>query len=167
MAELLNTLRDIHPPPPVSWWPLAPGWWLLLSGIFVGVVLLWWWLRRAQPWRRDALRMLQELELEFRANGEVATCVAQVSVLLRRVALSVRTPATARDGGSAENAGAVFPPAALTGEAWLKYLDELGRTEQFSTGIGRVLISAPYARAEPVDVPQLIKLVRRWFKKIS
>ena len=149
-AELLNTLRDIHPPPPVSWWPLAPGWWLLLSGIFVGVVLLWWWLRRAQPWRRDALRMLQELELEFRANGEVATCVAQVSVLLRRVALSISAPA-----------------AALTGEAWLKYLDELGRTEEFSTGIGRVLISAPYARAEPVDVPQLIKLVRRWLKKIS
>lgn len=149
-ADLLNTLRDIHPPPPVSWWPLAPGWWLLLSGIFVVVVLIWWWLRRAQPWRRDALRMLHELELEFRANGEVATCVAQVSVLLRRVVLSVRVPV-----------------AALTGEAWLKYLDELGRTEEFSTGIGRVLISAPYARAEPVDVPQLIKLVRRWLKKIS
>ena len=149
-AELLNTLRDIHVPPPVSWWPPALGWWLLLSGIFVGVVLLWWWLRRAQPWRRQALRRLRELELEFRATGEVATCVAQVSVLLRRVALSMRVPT-----------------AAVTGDAWLNYLDELGRTEQFSTGIGRVLITAPYARAEPVDVPQLIKLVRRWIKKIS
>ncbi len=149
-TELLNNLRDIHVPPPVSWWPPAPGWWLLLSLIIVLVLLLWWRLRRAQPWRREALRALRELELEFHANSEVVTCVAQVSVLLRRVALSVRAPV-----------------AALTDEAWLNYLDELGRTEQFSSGIGRVLITAPYARAEPVDVPQLIKLVRRWLKKIT
>ena len=149
--DLLNNLRDIHAPPPVAWWPPAPGWWLLLVVVFV-VALLWWRLRRARPWRRDALRELRALELEFGATGDVVTCVAQVSVLLRRVALSVRAPAMA---------------AALTGDAWLNYLDELGRTQQFSTGIGRVLISAPYARAETVDVPQLIKLAQRWLKRIS
>ena len=148
-ADLLNNLRDIHTPPPVSWWPPAPGWWLLLGMVIAGL-LFWWWLWRARRWRRDALRELQALELEFHTSGDVVTCVAQVSALVRRVALSVRTPV-----------------AALTGEAWLKYLDELGSTQEFSTGIGRVLITAPYARADSVDVPQLIKLVQRWLKRVS
>ena len=150
-ASLLTNLRDIHAPPPVSWWPPAPGWWLLLVVLIVALILLWRW-RRARPWRRHALRELQALELEYGANGDVVNCVAQVSVLLRRVALSARAPTAA---------------AALTGDAWLNYLDEAGRTQQFSTGVGRVLISAPYARAESVDVPQLIKLARRWVSKIS
>ncbi len=148
-TNLLNNLRDIHAPPPLSWWPPAFGWWLLL-GVLLVVLIGWWWLRRARLWRRDALRELQKLELEFRATGDVVSCVAQLSVLLRRVALSVRAPT-----------------AALTGTAWLKHLDELGRTQQFSTGIGQVLSSAPYARAENVDVPQLIELVRRWLKRVS
>ena len=148
-TDLLKNLHDIHAPPPVSWWPPAPGWWLLL-GIVVVVLLLWWRLRRARPWRRPALRELQELELEFRASGDVGTCVAKLSVLLRRVALSARAPA-----------------AALTGEAWLKYLDELGRMQQFNKGIGRALITAPYARAQTVDVPELITLIRRWLKRVS
>ena len=146
-ADLLNNLRDIHTPPSVPWWPPAPGWWLLLLLAVVAAVLFWWWWR-ARAWRRQALRELQALELEFHSSGDVVTCVARVSALVRRVALSVRTPV-----------------AAVTGEAWLKYLDELGRTQEFSGGIGRVLITAPYARAESVDVPQLIKLVRRWLKR--
>ena len=150
-VDLLNTLRDIHTPPPVSWWPPAPGWWLLLALVLIA---LWtsWWVWRARPWRRQALRELQELELEFGVTGDVAKCVAQVSVLLRRVALSVRTPAAS---------------AALTGDAWLKYLDQIGRMQQFHAGIGRALITAPYALAESVDVPQLIKLARRWMKRIA
>lgn len=147
-ADLLNNLRDIHAPPQVSWWPPAPGWWLLLV-VIIAALLLWWKLRHARPWRRSALRELRELEREFRTTGDVVSCVAQVSVLLRRVALSISAPV-----------------AALTGDAWLKYLDELGRTKEFSSGIGRVLISAPYAAAEPVDVPRLIELVRHWLKKI-
>jgi len=150
-ADVLTNLRDIHAPPPVSWWPPAPGWWLLLVVGVAVLVLLWRW-RRARPWRRHALRELQVLEQEFKTTGDAGNCVAQVSVLLRRVALSARAPAAA---------------AGLTGDAWLKYLDELGRTQQFSTGIGRVLTTAPYARAETVDVPGLIILTRRWLKKIT
>jgi hypothetical protein len=149
--DLLNNLRDIHAPPPVSWWPPAPGWWVLLVVIVIAL-LVWWRVRRARPWRRQALRELQQMEQEFGTTGDVEACVTQLSVLLRRVALSVRAPVSA---------------AALTGDAWLKYLDELGRTQQFSTGIGRVLISAPYARAEAVDVPGLIILTRRWLNKIT
>ena len=150
-ANLLNNLRDIHAPPPVSWWPPAPGWWLLLGVIIVALLLLWW-LWRATPWRRPALRELQQIEQEFRATGDVVACVAQISVLLRRVALSVRPPASV---------------AALTGDDWLKYLDELGRTQEFSHGIGRVLTSAPYARAPSVEVPKLITLARRSLKRIT
>lgn len=30
-AQLLEQLRDIHQPEPVSWWPLAPGWWIIIA----------------------------------------------------------------------------------------------------------------------------------------
>lgn len=150
-TELLNNLHDIHAPPPVSWWPPAFGWWLLLLVVVVAVAL-WWWRRPARAWRRAALRELQALELEFRATGEVVSCVAQMSMLLRRVALTVRPSASV---------------AALTGDAWLKFLDETGRTQKFSAGIGRVLTSAPYAPAETVELTELFTLVRRWIKKIA
>ncbi len=148
-TDLLNNLRDIHTAPPVSWWPPAPGWWLLPAVFFAVVLWAWWW-RRARPWRRQALRELQAVELEFQTSADVVSSVARLSVLLRRVALSARAPA-----------------AALTGAAWLKYLDELGRMQEFSNGIGRALASAPYARAESVDVPELIKLIRRWLKRVA
>lgn len=148
-ANLLNNLRDIHSAPPPPWWPPAPGWWLLLAVLFAVVLLGWRW-RHARPWRRQALRELQAVEREFQTTADVVNSVARLSVLVRRVAISVRAPA-----------------ASLTGEAWLKYLDELGRTQEFSGGIGRTLISAPYAREETVDVPELIKLVRRWLKRIA
>ncbi len=150
-ANLLNNLRDIHAPPPVSWWPPAPGWWVLLGVIIVALLLLWQ-LWRAKPWRRPALRELQQIEQEFSATGDVLACVAQISVLLRRVALSVRPPASV---------------AALTGDDWLKYLDELARTQEFSNGVGRVLASAPYAPTPSVEVPKLITLVRCSLKRIT
>lgn len=150
-VELLNNLHDIHAPPPVSWWPPAPGWWLLL-GLLVLALALWWWRRRTHGWRHYALRELQVLEAEFQASADVISGVTRLSALLRRVALTVRPAANV---------------AGLTGDAWLKFLDESAGMQQFNSAIGRMLTSAPYARAQVVELPALITLARAWVKKVS
>ena len=151
VSDPLSSLHDIHLPPPVSWWPLAPGWWLVLIAILLVALLAWlyWqWLRNRKPWRAQALHELQRLETELQQGSDASAYVAQLSVLLRRVALSIRNPSTA---------------AALTGEAWLKFLDEVGQTQQFTTGVGRVLTSAPYApNAQSIDIAALLALARQW-----
>jgi hypothetical protein len=150
-AELLKNLHDIHPPDPVSWWPPAPGWWLIVGAVVIYALVTWW---RASParWRGEALRELQRIERELAASGDGARCIGQVSALLRRVVLTVREPAQV---------------AALTGDAWLKLLDEIGDTRQFSDGPGRVLTTAPYARADANgadDIARLFALARAWLR---
>jgi hypothetical protein len=144
----LSQLRDIHLPPPVPWWPPAPGWWALLAMVLILSALGGWIyvLRRRGRWRGAALEELARLrgaapELAFR----------ELSVLLRRVAIS-RFPR--------------HEAAALTGEAWLSFLDRgLGGTE-FRSGAGRALLSGPYAREAEWDAAALFDLCERWIKHL-
>ena len=147
----LAQLRDIHLPPPVSWWPPAPGWWglaLVLLALIGG--LIWWWRRRPksnQAVGQSARAELARIEERFKQTGDAAQLAAELSILLRRVALSQDDPARV---------------AALTGEAWLAYLDQTGGGEGFRHGPGRVLISAPYQRHVELEAEALIALVRQW-----
>jgi hypothetical protein len=80
--------------------------------------------------------------------------LARVSLLLRRLALT-RFPQA--------------KVAALTGNAWLRFLDESGGQGRFANGPGRVLGSGPYQRALPpdVDIAGLVALVRDWVERNS
>ena len=152
LAENLP-LRDIHLPDPVSWWPPAPGWWGL-AGLILPMLLALVWLRvarRRSRLKRGGLAMLSRLAEQYRRNGDEQELVRELSVLLRRVALSV------------------YPRrrvAALTGPEWLAFLDQSlspgGRPKAFSEGVGRALIDAPYNPACQVDAKALIGLVRKW-----
>jgi Domain of unknown function (DUF4381) len=143
-------LRDIHLPPPPGWWPPAPGWWLLaLACIVCAVVVLVKWRRRQRlrRWRRDVLA-------EFdgcidAAHGDPAVLAAALSRFLRRVTLR-------RDARA----------AAFSGERWLTYLDAQVQTEEFSLGVGRVLIDAPFRPVVHYDAAALIALVRRWVRAV-
>jgi len=150
MQPDLSQLRDIHLPAPVSWWPPAPGWWLLLA-LLLTLLLFGYWLlrrRRQNAWRREALAQLQQL----RGSNE-ATTAAQLSVLLRRVAISRYPQAEV---------------ASLTGEAWLAFLDKtLGEGSPFQSGPGRALLTGPYAATVDLDAPALLTLVERWIKRVK
>ncbi len=150
MKPDLSQLRDIHLPPPVSWWPPAPGWWALTALLLLALGLGLWLLRRRRRnrWRRRALAELTQLR-----TADDALLLRGLSVLLRRVAIS-RFP-------QAE-------VAALTGEAWLEFLDlTLGDDDSaFRSGAGRVLIVGPYAAAAEVDAPALLALCERWLRKV-
>jgi len=54
--------------------------------------------------------------------------------------------------------------AAYTGERWLEYLDACGGGEDFRSGIGRVLIDAPFRAHCEYDSVALIALVRRFVR---
>ncbi|QBB71989.1 DUF4381 domain-containing protein [Pseudolysobacter antarcticus] len=141
-------LQDIHLPPDPSWWPPAPGWWLLAFVLFVMIALI---VRFSVPrWRqrRRSVRALAEFEnivTSFHGQQNHLKLAADLSQYLRRVTL-LRMPHA----------------VALSGDAWLDHLDTAAGTQEFRTGIGRVLLDAPYRPAQPFDAPALIALTRRW-----
>ena len=155
MEQLLSQLRDIHLPATVNWWPPAWGWWLL-SGVAATaaslyVVWRWWRRRRANRPSELALLEVQALSRRYEAGENAATIIAELSVLLRRVALSY------------------FPRAqvaSMTGDAWLRWLDDCAGEPLFAKGQGATLNSAPYRQRAAADAQDLLQASRRWLSLV-
>jgi hypothetical protein len=143
-------LRDIHLPDPVGWWPPAPGWWLVAALVIGGLVVAW--LRYHRRFReRAALKALKRVLAALEQGAEPVSCLQQISMVMRRFAMSVA--ATER------------PVAGLTGERWLDFLDSRWDRHTFSRGIGRTLIVGPYARPDRVvygDVREVAGVCVEW-----
>jgi len=143
-------LRDIHLPGAPGGWPPAPGWWLLGALVLAaagGLALSGFRRWRRQRRRRRILAELNRLGAQQSGPG----LVAGVAALLKRVALS-------RHRG--------IEVAALTGEAWLGFLDQTGGDGRFRDGPGRVLADGPYApAADGLDEPALLALAREWLRR--
>lgn len=140
-------LHDIHAAAAPEFWPPAPGWWVLAAAL-MGVTFLSG-RQLLKVWRRRQLQqsILGELEnLNARSPAEVAT---HVSTLLRRVALICFERNEV---------------ASLSGDAWLSFLDQTGGNGAFSSGIGSVLATAPYATHDisDMDSEALLALARHW-----
>ncbi|MBE0621055.1 MAG: DUF4381 domain-containing protein [Burkholderiales bacterium] len=144
-------LRDIHLPAAPAFWPPAPGWWLLAALLLALLAWLTVFALRRYRIRRQRQRVLAALaNLEHQlASERTPDALAHISVLLRRLAL-MRFPRR--------------QVAALTGSAWLRFLDESGGNGRFSEGPGRVLATAPYQRSLPPDLEpaSLVALLREW-----
>jgi hypothetical protein len=143
-------LRDIHLPGAIGWWPPAPGWWIIVAVLVAAVVLAF--LRYQSHFReRAALRALRRTLERLAEGAEPAHCLQQISMILRRFAMSM-----------SERADAV---AGLTGEQWLKYLDSRWDRAEFASGTGRALAVAPYAppgRVRAAEVATLGGLCVDW-----
>jgi len=77
----LDVLHDLVLPPAVPWWPPAPGWYVVIALALIAaalVALRAWKRRRANAYRRAALRELAALQ-----------DVPAIAELLRRTALAV------------------------------------------------------------------------------
>ena len=145
----MEQLRGIHLPPEPSLWPPAPGWWLLA---LLAAVALWRLLsvsrrilaRRRR--RRSALRALTRIQSRVDHESPCVLC-ADVSVLLREIA------ATHFAGDDV---------AALTGEAWVQFLERSVGGDADFTRVRRALLEAPYRRGGDADVHTLVSTARVW-----
>ena len=126
----LAALQPLHLPPDISWWPPAPGWWLLLLLLFL-LLRLWWQRRRRHQPQRAALRQLRQLQQSGQPPAEK---VATLNLLLKRYLI------TSRPNQS---------EAALSGEAWLRFLDQQSPARGFLEQSGQLLLSTPYRPTSP------------------
>ena len=145
-------LRDLHLPEAVGWWPLAPGWWVLIAIALIaaGFLLRMWWRARARgAARRFALRRLNEIVQQYEERKDPIAFGADLSELLRRTMLAYAPR---------------LDVAGLTGDAWLKWLDQGLAQPVFNDGPGRQLLELPYRRPDteiPVaDLDRLVAAVR-------
>lgn len=160
MGDTLNNslkLRDIHLPGDPSFWPLAPGWWLLLILVLlIGAWLVLKLLRRMRQKKHQQQILNEYTVLETKLlNNPNNEAIANINIFLRRLAIS-KYPRS--------------DIASLTGANWLQFLDESGNTQEFSKGIGRILVDAPYQSGELKNfnskefTSSFTSLIRAWIK---
>jgi hypothetical protein len=148
MNENGPVLRDIHLPPDPSWWPPAPGWWMLAVLLLIAIAYL---IRMAQRrvrerrWRQRVRAEIESIAASLATQADPTRLAAEISQLLRRASL-LHDPHA----------------AALSGEAWLGFLDAQIGGDAFSKGAGRVLLDAPFRRVAEVDAEALLGLTRTW-----
>ncbi|QFY64081.1 DUF4381 domain-containing protein (plasmid) [Rhizobium grahamii] len=106
----LRSLKDIAVPQPVSWIPQTWGW-MALALILLAAILLWAlvlyrrWRRNA--YRREALRLLDEIADDFRRQQTRDGAGARLGELLKRTALAAWPRKTI---------------AAMSGTDWIDFL---------------------------------------------
>lgn len=143
-------LRDIHLPPAPAWWPPAPGWWVLAALCILVLLVVLYKLHEWRRRRRRLRRILAELDrCVAAASGDRVALAAALSQFLRRMALR-DTPAA----------------AAFADERWLAYLDARNGGDEFTHGVGRALLEAPFQPAHDYDAAALLALVRRWTRQV-
>jgi len=154
-SDPLAELRDIHLPAPIETWPPAIGWWLLaVIGVIACIALIYtlWRHWRANQYRREAMAQLRHLREQH--AGASSDYLYHYTTLLKRVALTHYPRAKV---------------AALTGEAWVAFLDETCGSREFSMGAGQVLIQGQYQAAEnidaEIDIDALHKLGEHWINR--
>jgi hypothetical protein len=152
-ADPLAQLRDIHLPAPVAWWPPAPGWWLLAGATLlligtVGYFLLRRYKRRR--YRRLAQRAANTIYAQWQQQGDNLAFVQALNQLLKQTAL-VAFPGA--------------PIAALSGTAWLQFLDSRLATPQFNRAETRVLADVYQTRIEHLQADAIQRAAEHWLRR--
>jgi hypothetical protein len=142
-------LRDIHLPAPVGWWPPALGWWLLAALVLTAAALYGIHYYRGRH-KRAALRAIARVRGALEQGAEPVACLQYVSTILRRFAMT-SSAAPRREALEPDVAG-------LIGERWLKYLDGRWDKTEFSAGLGKRLLAAPYARPNSIERATALEL---------
>jgi len=153
----LEQLHDVIVPDPVGWMPETVGWYVVAGILLLG--LLWLVYGRVRQWmanryRRTALAELRQLESRLSDPAQQVRSLAELPLLIRRTALAMAPRETV---------------VAHTGDEWLRFLDQTGGGNEFSTGIGRYLSDLTYKPPESLsltseDIGNLLALIRQWIR---
>lgn len=145
----LSNLRDIIFPTEVPLWPLAPGWWIVGVAIVASAIVLAAMAilhHRRNAYRRAALGELANIE--HLQAGEAAQ---RITAVLKRAALVAYLRVEV---------------AALSGEAWLGFLDHTGHTDAFTAGPARSLPSLAFGGSgETAALPAITSAARDWVRR--
>ena len=112
----------------------------------------WYQKRKRRFTVKYALQQLRSLKELMQDNPQNINIAAEVSILMRRTALHYFN----RD-----------VVAGLSGENWLRFLNESGHTTQFTTEAGQLLIDAPYRKNHGADLAPLFVLTENWLTAIA
>ncbi|WP_018902473.1 DUF4381 domain-containing protein [Rhizobium sp. 2MFCol3.1] len=149
----LRSFKDIAVPQPVSWMPQTWGW-LALALILLAAILLWGLLLyrrwRRNAYRREALRLLDEIAGDFQSRGTRAGAGARLGELLKRTALAAWPRKTI---------------AAVSGDEWVGFLSSHG---EIGDALKRYLDDLEYRGgailgADATD--DLLRDARRWIER--
>jgi len=149
-------LRDIHLPDAISWWPLAIGWWLLpiiivLCGFGIYQYLKYQKQTRKRAYRKMAVRELQTIKSQFKNTENSIELIRAISALLRRIALSYLPREKI---------------ASLTGEQWIKQLNQLSAQNIFTKEVGILLEKAPYMKHSEFKTDELMRSCEQWINAL-
>lgn len=156
-AGSLQRLHDIVAPGAVSWWPVAPGWYVISGLLLLFVAAVAWRSWRGylgDRYRWEALQACAAIERRMSDPALRWSGLADLGELLKRVAL------------------AAYPReqvAALTGDAWWRFLEMgTGRTG-FENEIRTIMDQALYGTSEdaaPTDdmVASICSAARDWIR---
>jgi len=146
----LAQLRDIHLPETGGIWPPAPGWWLLAILLLAGItftLVLWQKRRKHNAWRRQARRLLKQLEL---SSEQDARWFAELNALLKRVA---RQAYPARS------------PETLSGQRWVDFLLETGPEANTShRQVAEALVASCWQPAPGTSTAEALAFARSWLE---
>lgn len=151
-------LRDIHLPDPISWWPPAPGWWLLPVVLALLALAGWrgWSVlekrRRRRKLFRAAYRELDRIESEYKANEDTGRLLRELSIFVRRVAISTHP--------RREVAG-------MCGDGWAAWLRRSAADGGLDESVLALLVDGPYRKGTDADAVPLVSGCRRWLKCVA
>lgn len=143
LVGLINQLAEVPDPAPVSMMPQTAGWAVVAALLVLAAVWLafrWWRNYRANGYRRAALAAL----------AQVGDAPVAVSDILKRVAMITYGRR---------------PVAALSGLAWVRFLDSNFAGTGFEAGAGSVLAQAMYASDAGAAPSGLNQLACEWVRQ--
>lgn len=155
MADLqpLANLKDIHLPKAIGVWPIAPGWYGLAGIVLLGLLWFLYKLYRKhmnKQFKRRALRLLAEYNVQYRLRGQTQEISAKVTELLKQVALIY------------------FPRsrvAGLKGDNWITFLNETSKNLDFNS-VRYCMLELPYKKkTQDIDLEPLFYCTQAWIKQ--
>ena len=154
-SDPLQQLKTLHLPPEPSWWPPAIGWWLLL---LMGIILITWVVFRivrhfqaTKPIRHGKL-LIDKLYKEYQ-DGAISE--ERFAHAANQIIKRVLVPGLGKQ-----------QYAKLSGDEWLKALDQISETNRFTQGEGAILGNKRFRPDPTLDPKGLYNDLQNLFRRI-
>ncbi|HBC55931.1 MAG TPA: hypothetical protein DCZ03_02085 [Gammaproteobacteria bacterium] len=151
MMNELNSLRDIHYPEIIGWWPWPLSWYLILAALLLTIFLsyLFFVAYRGRVLRRTK-KQIREAYSSFLQHQDSRLLAAEINIALRTYVLYYFPAATV---------------ASITGDQWVKFLNEVVKEPVFSVTEDQPLAQGPYNPKLVYSEDELLANTTVWLKQ--